>query len=64
MSNYKANVQLILLENISFMSRHGQIINRTVDEKSLLKIAKTLKKQILFFCWETESKLHNLPKMS
>lgn len=47
-NNSKANVKLILLANISLMSRPGQIINMIVYEKSLLKIGKTLKKQILF----------------
>lgn len=64
MSNYVANVELILLAKISFITRPGQIINMTVYKKPLLKIGKALNKQILFFCWETPSKLDNLHKMS
>lgn len=48
MSNNKANVELILLAKISFVTRTGDIINMTVYVKSLLKIGKILKKQILF----------------
>lgn len=50
MSNYVANVELILLAKISFITRPGQIINMTVYKKPLLKIGKALNKQILFFC--------------
>lgn len=48
MSNYKANVELIPLVNISFMTKSGQIINMTVYEKSV-KNWKDIKQANLIF---------------